>query len=81
MKKLFLVTLISAVLTAAVFAEPKTYVIDLGDSNIKTIEVKKNPYGDNYQNVAPAVFVFTLIEPNSAAPLPFGTKSGALIAS
>lgn len=56
MKKLFLVTLISAVLTAAVFAEPKTYVIDLGDSNIKTIEVKKNPYGDNYQNVAPAVF-------------------------
>ena len=56
MKKLFLVTLISALLTAAVFAEPKTYVIDLGDSDIKTIEVTKNPYGTNYQNVAPAVF-------------------------
>lgn len=56
MKKLFLITLISALLTAAVFAEPKTLVIDLGDSNVKTIEIKKNPYGENYQNVAPAVF-------------------------
>ena len=48
--------MISAVLTAAVFAEPKTLVIDLGDSNVKTIEITKNPYGTNYQNVAPAVF-------------------------
>ena len=49
MKKLFLITLISAVLTAAVFAEPKTYAIDLGDSNIKKIEIVKNPYGVNHQ--------------------------------
>lgn len=56
MKKLFLITLISAVLTAAVFAEPKTYAIDLGDSNIKKIEIVKNPYGVNHQCKAPAVF-------------------------
>lgn len=56
MKKLFLITLLSTLLTAAVFAAPKTLVIDLGDSNIKTIEITKNPYGVNYQNVAPAVF-------------------------
>ena len=56
MKKVFLITLISTLLAAAVFAEPKNLVIDLGDSNVKTIEIKKNPYGENYQNVAPAVF-------------------------
>ena len=56
MKKLFLVTLISALFTVAAVAAPKTLVIDLGDSEVKTIEIVKNPYGVNYQNKTPAVF-------------------------
>ncbi len=48
--------MLSTLLTAAVLKAPKTLVIDLGDSNIKTIEIVKNPYGSNYQNKAPAVF-------------------------
>ena len=67
MKKLFLVTLIAALFKAAAFAAPKTLVIDLGDSNIKTIEIVKNPYGSNYQNKAPAVFT-KFFKDNMPAP-------------
>ncbi len=56
MKKLSVLIVAMMMLVGSLFAESKTYTIDLGDSSLKTIEIAKNPYGTNYQCKAPAVF-------------------------
>jgi hypothetical protein len=57
MKKLFLMVAVSALFLGSLFADAKTYVIDLGDtSNGKVVKISKNQYGPNYQNENPPVF-------------------------
>ena len=57
MKKLFLVAAISALFLGSLFADGKTYLIDLGDTeNGKLVKISKNQYGSNYQNENPPIF-------------------------
>ncbi len=57
MKKLFLMVAVSALFLGSIFAEGKTYLIDLADtSNGKTVKISKNQYGSNYQNENPPIF-------------------------
>lgn len=67
MKKLFLMVVVSALVLGSVFAEAKSFVIDLGDtSNGKVVKISKNQYGPNYQNENPPIFTsfFTKEMPN-----------------
>lgn len=57
MKKFILSVLITAMTAVAAFAQGKTYVIDLGDSETgKTVSIVKNQYAPNYQNEVPPTF-------------------------
>lgn len=67
MKKVFLVAAIFAMFVGSVFADGKTYLIDLADTtNGKTVQIVKNQYGSNYQNENPPIFTnfFTKDMPN-----------------
>ncbi len=57
MKKLFIAALFGALFMGSVFAQGKTFVIDLADTtNGKVVTIGKNPYGPNFQNVNPPTF-------------------------
>ncbi|MBP5402717.1 MAG: hypothetical protein J6Y36_06120 [Treponema sp.] len=57
MKKFAIAALLTAFAAVAVFAQSKTYVIDLGDSTTgKTVSIVKNQYGPNHQNAVPPTF-------------------------
>lgn len=57
MKKFALAAFASVLLLGSLFAEGKTYVIDLGDTtNGKVVSIGKNQYGSNYQNTNPPTF-------------------------
>lgn len=57
MKKLLISAFISLLLMGSLFAQGKNYIIDLYDTtNGKEIIIKKNPYGNNFQNVNPPTF-------------------------
>ena len=57
MKKIIIAALLTAFAACGVFAQAKTYVIDLGDSVTgKTVSIVKNQYGPNHQNATPPTF-------------------------
>ena len=57
MKKLLTSAFISLLLIGSLFAQEKRYIIDLYDTtNGKEVTIKKNPYGNNFQNANPPTF-------------------------